>query len=110
MLDRRERGHYRPKTIYSKEYEIFLRLLREARVKSGLTQEQIAERMKQDQAMISRCFTGSRRVDIVELRAFLTAMEVPFADFVLALDQEWQGIWEVPPGEGTESSSGESDR
>lgn len=96
--EREERNHYRPKTIYSVEYAVFLRLLREARVKSGLTQEDIAERMKQDQAMISRCFTGSRRVDIVELHSFLTAMGLSFADFTALLETAWEADTQTEGG------------
>lgn len=101
MPDRRERKHYRPKTIYSTEYEVFLRLLREARLKSGLTQEQVAERMKQDQAMISRCFTGSRRVDIVELKTFLQAMGLSFSEFVVELEAEWRAVQPTSPNTDT---------
>ena len=58
------------------------------RAVAGLTQEEVARRTGQTQAFVSRCERGERRLDIVELRAFLQAFGTSFAEFVLALDEE----------------------
>ena len=44
--------------------------LRDARLKAGLSQKQVAERLKQPQSYVSRCESGERRVDVVEAMAF----------------------------------------
>lgn len=58
------------KSLYSKEYDAFLRLLRQAREKAGLTQAEAAKRLKRPQSFVSKCESGERRVDVVEWIAF----------------------------------------
>ena len=47
--------------------EIFLKRLREARQKSGLSQAEVAERIGKTQSYVSKVETGERRVDFLEL-------------------------------------------
>ena len=61
------------KSLFSKEYDCFLRLLREAREKAGLTQAEAAKRLKRPQSFVSKCESGERRVDVVEFIAFCKA-------------------------------------
>ena len=58
MLDQRK---YRPR------YRKFLTRLREARRQAGLTQEEAARRLGRPQSFLSKCESGERRVDFVEL-------------------------------------------
>jgi transcriptional regulator with XRE-family HTH domain len=76
------------KSVFTKEYEVFLRLLREARKEAGLTQRQVASRFRHHQAFVSRSETGERRLDIIEVRAFCKALGVPFREFVGRLEDE----------------------
>jgi len=57
-------------SIYSKEYKVFLGRLRQARIDAGLTQADAAARLKRPQSFISKCESGERRVDVVELQRF----------------------------------------
>jgi transcriptional regulator with XRE-family HTH domain len=79
------------KSIYSREYETFLRRLRAARLRAGLTQVQLAARLGQTQSFVSKCERGERRLDLVEVRAFCVAMGVSLPRFVAALDKEISG-------------------
>jgi len=54
-------------SIYSSEYQRFLKRLKEARLESGLTQSDVAKLLKQYQSYVSKCESGERRVDAVEL-------------------------------------------
>jgi transcriptional regulator with XRE-family HTH domain len=74
------------KTIYSREYEDFLRILRETRQEAGLTQDDLAKELKQTQSFVSKCERGERRIDVVELRHFCRAMKVPLATFARRLE------------------------
>ncbi len=74
------------KSIYSKEYSLFLEDLRSARETKGLTQSEIAERLHQTQSFVSKAERGERRLDVVELRAFCAALEISFAGFISKLD------------------------
>jgi ribosome-binding protein aMBF1 (putative translation factor) len=44
--------------------------LREMREKAGLTQRELADRIKQDQWWVARSETGSRRLDVAEFVEF----------------------------------------
>lgn len=75
------------KSIYTREYAIVLRLIKEARDKSGITQEQLAKRLKQSQSFVSKIERGDRRIDIVQLRTLCKIYGVPLLDFVQQLEE-----------------------
>jgi transcriptional regulator with XRE-family HTH domain len=70
------------KSIYSREYSLFLELLRTTRENEDLTQAEVARRLDQTQSFVSKVERGERRLDIVELRAFCSAMGISFTTFV----------------------------
>ena len=55
--------------------------MRAARKASGLTQEQVAQRLGKPQSYVSKCQSGERRMDIVEIHAFCRALGKPLAEF-----------------------------
>lgn len=69
------------KSIHSKEYRIFLELLWELREESGVTQVELAKRLRTTQSFVSKCERGERRLDVVEARAWCQALRVSFAEF-----------------------------
>ncbi len=79
------------KSLFDKDYLIFLSLLRRSRKSVGLTQEQLALRLGQSQSFISKCERGERRIDVIELRAFCLAIGVSFPTFVQLLEDELAG-------------------
>lgn len=64
------------------EYRRFLVRLRAAREHAGLTQVQVSKRLKVQQSFVSKCESGERRVDVVELAALSRLYRKPFAYFV----------------------------
>ena len=58
------------KSIRTKEYAYFVSKLRKAREKTGLTQVQVAKKLKRPQSHISNIESGQQRVDVVELQTF----------------------------------------
>lgn len=56
--------------IWSPEYKAFLKKLRQARKEAGLTQVQAAKKLGKPQSYVSKCESGERRVDVVELRKY----------------------------------------
>lgn len=79
------------KSIFSENYTLFLKRLREARQHAGLTQEQLAHRLGHNQSFVSKCERGERRIDVIELHYFCHAMGVSFADFVCRLAADIEG-------------------
>ena len=58
---------YMAKSIYSNEYKNVVKKLQEARNQAGLTQVDVAEKLKKPQSYISKIERGERRVDVTEL-------------------------------------------
>ncbi len=65
----------------SAEYTRFLRRLRLARERAGLSQAETARRLGKGQAYVWKSEVGERRVDAVELRAFARIYGVPVTFF-----------------------------
>ena len=57
-------------SVHSSRYKVFLRQLRQARQESGLTQHEVAKTLRVYQSFVSKCESGERRVDVVELERF----------------------------------------
>jgi len=74
------------KWVSSRDYSIFLEYLKDARKKAGLTQGQLAELLGETQSFVSKCERGERRLDVVEVRAFCSALGLSFPSFATQLD------------------------
>jgi transcriptional regulator with XRE-family HTH domain len=74
------------KTIYSREYEVFREVLRQVRTRTGLTQVELAERLKVGQSWVSKIERGELRLDIIQLRIYCEAMDISFGEFVEELE------------------------
>jgi len=68
--------------VHSAAYQKFLAKFREARAQSGLGQVEVARRLKKPQSYVSKCESGERRVDIVELKAFARLYRKPLTFFI----------------------------
>lgn len=75
------------KSVFSRDYKTFLRLLKDARIGAGKTQAQVASRIGQTQSFVSKCERGERRLDVVEVRAFCKAFGLSFVDFIRTFDR-----------------------
>lgn len=76
-----------PQTPYSDQNRVFLELLRGAREQAGVTQVELAERTGMRQTDVSKSERGVRRLDVVELHGWLSALGVPFVAFAARLDE-----------------------
>lgn len=74
------------KSIYTYNYGQMLKLLIAAREQVGITQEGLAQALEETQSFISKCERGQRRLDVVELRMWCTALNVSYAEFMRELD------------------------
>jgi len=74
------------KSIFSKEYALFLQQLRSVRTKAGMTQAQLAAKLGRTQSFVSKCERGERRLDIVELRAFCRALGISLTEFTISFE------------------------
>lgn len=70
------------KSIHTKEYAYFVERLCKARLEAGLTQVQVAKKLKRPQSHVSNVESGQQRVDIVELKRFADMYDKPITYFV----------------------------
>lgn len=77
-----------PKTLHSRHNEMFLAMLRGLRMARRLRQSDLAERLGRGQGLVSKVECGERRLDVIELRDWLSALDADFIGFLSSLDAE----------------------
>jgi transcriptional regulator with XRE-family HTH domain len=70
------------KSIYTREQERLVALLRQLREEAGLTQAQVARRLRRPQSFVSRYESGQRRLDLVELKQIGHVLGVTLRELV----------------------------
>jgi len=84
------KGSPMKKSIHSQEYLQFLEMIKAARESAGLTQEALAANLGATQAFISKCERGERRLDVIELRHWCSALGISFQGFIKRFDRKLQ--------------------
>ena len=69
------------RSIRTKEYKDFALKLKNARLKAGLSQVEVAKKLKRPQSYISKSEAGEQRLDIVEIKKFATLYKVEMSYF-----------------------------
>lgn len=75
-------------SIHRDEYVVLLRLLRQYRVESGLTQGQFAQALERPQSFVSDMERGFRRIDLIQLRDICEVLNISLLDFVSRFEAE----------------------
>ena len=94
------------KSLHTDSNVVFLSMLRRRRQVMQLRQADVAQRLGRGQSTISKIELGVRRLDIIELRAWLAALGVDFVDFMSELDRRLQTQPTVDPQFRRRRSSG----
>lgn len=74
------------KTRYTINYNRMLRVLRETRKEAGLTQAQVGRAFGSHASFVSKCESGERRIDVIELAEFCRLYGVSLAEFLKNAD------------------------
>jgi transcriptional regulator with XRE-family HTH domain len=74
------------KSVHSAQYAVLLQLLLEARTRAGITQIQMAKKLRTTQSAVSKVERGERRLDIVELHAWCKGLGTSFKKLAAELD------------------------
>lgn len=85
------------KTIHTGEYALLIALLRDAREKADLTQLELASRLSTTQSSVSKIERGERRLDLVELKTWCDATDMPLAHFAARFERACEGLDNLPP-------------
>ncbi len=70
------------KSTYSARYRALLLRLKQARQQAGLTQAEVAAALRRPQSFVSKCESGERRLDVVELEELARLYRKPIAFFL----------------------------
>lgn len=62
------------KSVHTAQQQAFCALLRQARLKAGLTQHALAERLKKPKSFVAKVEGGERRLDVLEFLAVTAAI------------------------------------
>lgn len=58
-----------PYSLYTREYQLFVQMLVQARKAAALSQVELAQRLGKPQSFVSKCENCERRVDMAEFLA-----------------------------------------
>jgi transcriptional regulator with XRE-family HTH domain len=70
------------RSLHSTRYRRFLKRLAQARRDAHLTQVEVARALRRPQSFVSKCESGERRVDVIELEDFARLYRKPIAFFL----------------------------
>ena len=77
------------KSLYTKEWEVLLELLRDLREAQGWTQEQFAKKLGRPQSTVSKIEAGERKLDVCH---FVDYLRILNADPVAAMRRLMKAI------------------
>jgi transcriptional regulator with XRE-family HTH domain len=84
------------KSLYNRHNHVFLEMLRTSREARRLRQRDVGRMLGRGQGTVSKVEAGVRRLDVIELRAWLGALGVDFVDFIGELDQRLREFKQGP--------------
>ncbi len=76
------------KSVYSRDYQRLLTLLVEARQKVGITQQELADKLKRPQSFVSKFEHGERRIDVIEFLQISRAIGADAIALIRTLEKE----------------------
>jgi transcriptional regulator with XRE-family HTH domain len=85
------------RTVYSTRYRRLLERLRAARREAALSQAEVAAVFGKPQSFVSKCESGERRIDVLELDRFAQLYGRPLGYFVGEGEAEASRVAEKRP-------------
>ena len=76
------------KSIHTREYAAMLGLLRKAREEAGITQVQLAKKLRLTQSLLSKMERGECRLDVVQLRTICRVLGLTLPEFIERMERE----------------------
>jgi transcriptional regulator with XRE-family HTH domain len=80
------------KSIFTPQYRHFLSLLKETRQAAGMTQVQLADRLRTTQSVVSKWERGEARLDFVQVQAVCTALGTSLASFAQEFERRTRSM------------------
>jgi transcriptional regulator with XRE-family HTH domain len=76
------------KSVHTRKYRRLIRFLRKKRKEAGLTQIAASEKLSTYKTYVSKCETGERRIDVIELAEFCKLYGVPLRRIFRLIEKE----------------------
>lgn len=73
--------------IYEPEYRVFIECLKECRIQSKMTQQELASNLGCSQAYISKYEQGQKRLDIIEVRNICRCLGTSLPEIVQLFEE-----------------------
>jgi transcriptional regulator with XRE-family HTH domain len=74
------------KALYERSYATFTNLLKEERGEAGLTQAELAKKLRRPQSYVSKYERGERRIDVIEFLEIAQAIGFDPGEFLRKLN------------------------
>lgn len=75
------------KSIYGREQQVLLNLLKDVRSRAKLKQVDVAQKLGRPQSFVSKYESGERRLDVLELRRVCGALGTTLGELVRELEK-----------------------
>lgn len=69
-------------SVHDPKYKIFCRLIVDYRQRQGITQAQLAGKLRRPQSFVSKYENGERRIDLIEFIEIATALGIDALRFI----------------------------
>ena len=79
-------------SIYSDEYQMIIKTLRQARLEKGITQVQLAKALSKPQSFVAKVENGERRLDVVEFVRIARLLAVNPAEVIEMIGAGEEGL------------------
>ncbi|GKW36356.1 helix-turn-helix domain-containing protein [Pectobacterium carotovorum] len=79
-------------SVYSDEYQIVIKALREARIAKGITQGNLALALDRPQSFIAKVENGERRLDIVEFIHIARLLSLDPANIIAKIPAKYKAL------------------
>jgi transcriptional regulator with XRE-family HTH domain len=79
------------KSVHTDSYRTVTRALKDARERAGLTQQQVASRLRRPQSFVAKYESGERRLDVIEFMIIAEAVRVNPARLLARLMKRLSG-------------------
>jgi len=86
------------KSIFTPEYRVFIKLLRETRQAAGVTQVQLAGKLRTTQSIVSKWERGELRLDLVQIQGICRALGTTLVAFAQEFERRTHAL--KRPGRG----------
>jgi transcriptional regulator with XRE-family HTH domain len=75
------------KSVFTHEYGVLLETLRDFRRRAKITQVELAKKIREGQAFVSKSERGERRLDVIQLREICFALGTTLPKFIEAFEK-----------------------